>query len=116
MVRGPAAMDLFYQVMGKTLALLQKNLETFVVDCYDTIALFLCFHLILRYQLLCHKRCVPALDRYWETLQNIILPRFEQIFRMNINSIRDCDPSKFNREMGPHYVSDNIYKLNILLC
>lgn len=60
---------------------------------------------------MCHKRCVPALDKYWETLQGIILPRFEQIFRMNINSIRDCDPTKFNKELGPHYVS---YKLQCL--
>lgn len=54
---------------------------------------------------MCHKRCVPALDKYWELLQNIILPRFEYLFKLNINSIRDCDPTKFNREMGPHYVS-----------
>ncbi|KAI4465461.1 suppressor of actin mutations 2/vacuolar protein sorting 52 [Holotrichia oblita] len=105
MVRGQPALNLFNQIMGKTLQLLTKNLETFVADCYDTIALFLCFHLILRYQLMCHKRCVPALDKYWETLQGIILPRFEQIFRMNINSIRDCDPTKFNRELGPHYIT-----------
>ncbi|KAB0798131.1 hypothetical protein PPYR_09124 [Photinus pyralis] len=105
MVRGPQALDLFNYIMGKTIGLLTKNLETFVAECYDMIALFLCFHLILRYQLMCHKRCVPALDKYWENLQAIILPRFEQVFRLNINSIRDCDPTKFNREMGPHYIT-----------
>ncbi|XP_022914245.1 vacuolar protein sorting-associated protein 52 homolog [Onthophagus taurus] len=105
MVRGQAALGIFNQIMGKTLQLLTKNLEAFVSDCYDTIALFLCFHLILRYQLMCHKRCVPALDKYWEYLQGIILPRFESVFRLNIGSIRDCDPSKFNREMGPHYIT-----------
>jgi hypothetical protein len=54
----------------------QKNLETFVQDCYDAIALFLCVHLILRYQLMCHKRAVPALDSYWDTLQTVIWPRY----------------------------------------
>jgi hypothetical protein len=54
----------------------QKNLETFIQDCYDAIALFLCVHLILRYQLMCHKRVVPALDRYWDTLQAVIWPRY----------------------------------------
>lgn len=83
-VRGAQAQELFNQIMGKTMALLivsclairsiqsrflallipfQKNLETYVQDCYDTIALFLCIQLCLRYQLMCHKRCVPALDR-----------------------------------------------------
>lgn len=91
------------------MCLFQKNLEMYVNECYDTIALFLCAHLILRYQLMCHKRCVPALDRYWDDLQGLIWPRFEQIFKMNIQSIRDCDPTKFNREMGPHYVSFYIF-------
>jgi hypothetical protein len=105
MVRGQPALDLFNQIMGKTSGLLKKNLETFVGDCYDTIALFLCFHLILRYKIMCHKRCVPALDDYWDCLERIILSRFEYVFRLNIASIRDCDPTKFNLEMGPHYVS-----------
>jgi len=58
------------------LFLLQKNLEKFVQDCYDAIALFLCVHLILRYQLMCHKRAVPALDQYWDKLQTVIWPRY----------------------------------------
>ncbi|XP_025835156.1 vacuolar protein sorting-associated protein 52 homolog [Agrilus planipennis] len=99
------AQEMFNQIMGKTLSHLMKNLESFVSECYDMIALFLCFHLILRYQLMCHKRCVPALDKYWEDLQSIILPRFEYVFRLNITSIRECDPTKFNKEMGPHYIT-----------
>ncbi|XP_063702830.1 vacuolar protein sorting-associated protein 52 homolog [Culicoides brevitarsis] len=105
MVRGNQAQELFNQIMGKTLTLLCKNLETYVVDSYDTIALFLSIQLILRYQLMCHKRCVPALDKYWDTQQAAIWPRFEHIFRLNIQSIRDCDPTKFSKELGPHYIT-----------
>lgn len=53
---------------------------------------------------MCHKRCVPALDKYWDSLQSVIWPRFEHVFRMNIQSIHECDPTKFNKELGPHYV------------
>ncbi|XP_046999659.1 vacuolar protein sorting-associated protein 52 homolog [Schistocerca americana] len=106
MVKGSHALDLFDQIMAKTLNLLVKNLETFVQSCYDAIALFLCAHLILRYQIMCHKRAVPALDQYWEALQSAIWPRFEYIFRLNINSVQDCDPMKFSaKEMGPHYIT-----------
>lgn len=105
MVQGKEAQKLFNQIMGKTLALLAKNLETFVQNCYDTIALFLCLHLIMHYQLLCHKRAVPALDDYWERMQSVIWPRFEYIFRLNIASVKDCDPTKFNKEMKPHYIT-----------
>ena len=104
LVRGNQAQDLFNQIMGKTMSLMVKNIETYVLDCFDTIALFLCIQLILRYQIMCHKRCVNALDKYWDTLQSAIWPRFEFLFRLNIQSIRDCDPTKFSKETGPHYV------------
>lgn len=103
--RNTQALDIFNQVMGKTLSLMMKNLQSFVDDCYDTIALFLCLHLVMRYQLMCHKRAVPALDKYWETLTNIIWPRFEMVFHLNIQSIKDCDPLKLNKETGPHYIT-----------
>lgn len=53
---------------------------------------------------MCHKRCVPALDEHWECLERILLPRFVHIVQLNINSIHDCDISKFQLELGPHYV------------
>ncbi|CAO1326317.1 unnamed protein product [Diamesa serratosioi] len=105
LVRGNQAQDLFNQIMGKTMALMMKNMEIYAIDCYDTIALFLCIQLILRYQIMCHKRCVNALDKYWDNLQGIIWPRFEHLFRLNIQSIRDCDPTKFSKETGPHYIT-----------
>lgn len=42
----------------------QKNMDQYVQDCYDSIALFLSIHIIHRYQVLMHKRGVPALDKY----------------------------------------------------
>ena len=33
--------------------------------------------------------------------------RFEYVFQLNIQSIKDCDPMKFTKETGPHYVSKN---------
>lgn len=62
--------------MGKTINLMVKNLQSFVEDCYDTIALFLCLHLVMRYRLTCHKRAVPALDKYWDNMTSIIWPRY----------------------------------------
>ncbi|XP_050459656.1 vacuolar protein sorting-associated protein 52 homolog [Cataglyphis hispanica] len=103
--RNTQALDIFNQIMGKTLSLMIKNLQSFVDDCYDTIALFLCLHLVMRYQLICHKRAVPALDKYWDTLTAIIWPRFHMVFQLNIQSIKDCDPLKLNKETGPHYIT-----------
>lgn len=73
--------------MGKTLSLMIKNLQSFVEDCYDTIALFLCLNLVKHYQLICHKRAVPALDKYWETLTATIWPRYLIKLKNNCNNI-----------------------------
>ncbi|XP_033313100.1 vacuolar protein sorting-associated protein 52 homolog [Bombus bifarius] len=104
-VRGVQAMDIFNQVMGKTINLMVKNLQSFVENCYDTIALFLCLHLVMRYRLTCHKRAVPALDKYWDNMTSIIWPRFEYVFQLNIQSIKSCDPLKLTQETGPHYIT-----------
>ncbi|XP_003485035.1 vacuolar protein sorting-associated protein 52 homolog [Bombus impatiens] len=104
-VRGVQAMDIFNQVMGKTINLMVKNLQSFVENCYDTIALFLCLHLVMRYRLTCHKRAVPALDKYWDNTTSIIWPRFEYVFQLNIQSIKSCDPLKLTQETGPHYIT-----------
>ena len=42
---------------------LQKHLESYLVDCYDAIAVFLCIHIVLRFRNITAKRDVPALDR-----------------------------------------------------
>ncbi|XP_033206763.2 vacuolar protein sorting 52 isoform X1 [Bombus vancouverensis nearcticus] len=104
-VHGVQAMDIFNQVMGKTINLMVKNLQSFVENCYDTIALFLCLHLVMRYRLICHKRAVPALDKYWDNMTSIIWPRFEYVFQLNIQSIKSCDPLKLTQETGPHYIT-----------
>lgn len=35
---------------------------------------------------------------------------------MNIQSIKDCDPMKFSKETGPHYVSNINERINITEC
>ncbi|XP_043239477.1 vacuolar protein sorting-associated protein 52 homolog isoform X3 [Amphibalanus amphitrite] len=106
MVHGNAAQDLFASVMGKTLHSCAKSVDATVTECHDSIALFLCIHLVLRYQLMCHKRAVPALDKYWDMLLNMLWPKFCHIMELNIASVRQCDPSKIGTiDVRPHYIT-----------
>ncbi|CAH2243999.1 vacuolar protein sorting-associated protein 52 homolog [Pararge aegeria] len=105
-VKGSHAQELFDRILGKTLSLLVKNVENYVLECYDCLALFLCIQLINRYRWMCHKRAVAALDSYWDSLLATLWPRLEYVLKMNIQSVRDCDPAKIsNKEMGPHYIT-----------
>ncbi|XP_026487433.2 vacuolar protein sorting-associated protein 52 homolog [Vanessa tameamea] len=105
-VKGSHAQELFDRILGKTLSLLVKNVESYVLECYDCLALFLCIQLINRYRWMCHKRAVAALDSYWDSLLSSLWPRLEFVLKLNIQSVRDCDPAKLsNKEMGPHYIT-----------
>uniref|UniRef100_A0A672K762 Vacuolar protein sorting-associated protein 52 homolog n=1 Tax=Sinocyclocheilus grahami TaxID=75366 RepID=A0A672K762_SINGR len=106
MVAGNSALDLFSSIMGKTLSMFLKNLSTYLSDCYDSIAVFLCIHIILRFRAITAKRNIPALDKYWEAVLELLWPRFELILEMNIQSIRNTDPQKLGvLDTRPHYTS-----------
>ncbi|NXN13045.1 VPS52 protein, partial [Indicator maculatus] len=106
MVSGASAQDLFSSVMGKTLSMFLKHLESYISDCYDAIAVFLCIHLVLRFKAIMAKRNVPAVDRYWDTLLELLWPRFEHILELNIQSIQSTDPQKLGfLDTRPHYIT-----------
>ncbi|KAL7975974.1 hypothetical protein Chor_011742 [Crotalus horridus] len=67
LVAGTPALDLFNAVMGKTLAMFLKHMDAYVSDCYDSIAIFLCIHIVLRFKALVAKRNVPAIDNIQST-------------------------------------------------
>ncbi|KAM9824191.1 vacuolar protein sorting-associated protein 52 homolog [Neosynchiropus ocellatus] len=106
MVTGNAALDLFNCIMGRTLGMFLKSMSSYVSDCYDSIAIFLCIHIVLRFKSITAQRNVPALDKYWETVLELLWPRFELILEMNINSIRNTDPQKLGvLDTRPHYIT-----------
>ncbi|XP_029299389.1 vacuolar protein sorting-associated protein 52 homolog isoform X2 [Cottoperca gobio] len=106
MVAGNSAFDLFNSIMGKTLSMFLKSMSTYVSDCYDSIAVFLCIHIILRFRAITAKRTIPALDKYWEAVLELLWPRFELILEMNIHSIRNTDPQKLGvLDTRPHYIT-----------
>ncbi|XP_058864874.1 vacuolar protein sorting-associated protein 52 homolog [Acipenser ruthenus] len=106
MVTGNSAQDLFNIIMGKTLTMFLKHISTYVSDCYDSIAVFLCIHIILRFKAVTAKRNIPAIDKYWETVLEILWPRFELILELNIQSIRNTDPQRLGTlDTRPHYIT-----------
>nr|XP_033779875.1 vacuolar protein sorting-associated protein 52 homolog isoform X1 [Geotrypetes seraphini] len=106
MVTGNSAQDLFNSIMGKSLTMFLKHMDTYVSDCYDSIAIFLCIHIILRFKTIMTKRTIPAVDKYWDTLLEMLWPRFELILELNIQSIRNTDPQKLGfLDTRPHYIT-----------
>ena len=105
MVSNHAAEDLFNQIMGKTLTLLQKNVEDYVHGSCDCIALFLCSHLTVKFRQMCRDKGVNAMERYWSTILAFLWPKLQKIIQMNVQSVKDCDPHKMKSlDLRPHFV------------
>uniref|UniRef100_H9G6Y6 Vacuolar protein sorting-associated protein 52 homolog n=1 Tax=Anolis carolinensis TaxID=28377 RepID=H9G6Y6_ANOCA len=100
----------YHKIMSRTLpkclGLCDKHMNAYVSDCYDSIAIFLCIHIVLRFKAIMAKRNVPAIDKYWDTLLEMLWPRFEHILELNIQSIQNTDPQKLGfLDTRPHYIT-----------
>ncbi|XP_073242432.1 vacuolar protein sorting-associated protein 52 homolog [Porites lutea] len=106
MAQNNAAKDLFTAVFGKTLSLFLKQMDTYLEGCFDAIGIFLCIHIVHRYRILMHKRSVPALDKYWDTVLEMSWPRFTYVVELNVDSVRNTDPQKLGViDIRPHYIT-----------
>ncbi|OWA52690.1 Vacuolar protein sorting-associated protein 52-like protein [Hypsibius exemplaris] len=105
MMSGQAAQDLFTQIWGKTMLVMLKQLEEFVSVSYDSIGLFLCIQIVEKYKETLAKRDVPALQPYFEAVQQILSPRLDFVLDLNVQSLRNADPSGFKITSQPHYIT-----------
>lgn len=105
-LKDTAACELFDRILGRTLKYVLHVCEEEFRSSYDCIGLFLCLHIVYRYRILTHKRAVPALDNYWESMIDILWPRFDITFQMQIQSVKTCDPEKLGTcDRTPHYIT-----------
>ncbi|XP_065185383.1 vacuolar protein sorting-associated protein 52 homolog [Sycon ciliatum] len=103
---GENAQLVFNAIMGKALTYLLRNLEAYIEGSFDAISIFLCIHVLYRYEGILKRRNVPSLASYIQRLQNQLWPRFETIVELNLSSIRDCEPSKLGHiDIRPHYIT-----------
>lgn len=80
---------------------------TYAQDSYDSIALFLCLHLVNKFRQMSKDKDVEALDSYWSSLYATLFQRLQTVIKLNVQSIKDWDPQKTKAlDLRPHYVSD----------
>uniref|UniRef100_A0A914Z5Q9 Vacuolar protein sorting-associated protein 52 homolog n=1 Tax=Panagrolaimus superbus TaxID=310955 RepID=A0A914Z5Q9_9BILA len=106
MVNGQSGVDLFTQVMGKSIAHLIKTFEERIAANYDAISLFLCICLCTKYCELMDDRSVVSIDGYWDNIAKMLWYRLEAIMNSHNESVRNLDVKKLSTPIDtrPHYV------------
>ena len=105
LVDGAGLKKLFNKIMGKSMDMIKTHMLDQVEKMHDSLALFLCMHIIYRFQIICHKRNVPCLDDFWEYQLKMISPKLEHILYANISSIQLIDIRLLDIDTRPHYVT-----------
>ena len=72
---------MFQNVMGKTMELILSTIRGHLLEMYDTIGMFLCLHIVYRFQIICHKRQVTALEDFWDSIIYLLEPKIEDGLR-----------------------------------
>ena len=99
------------EMFAQTYKMIQKNVEAYLSDSYDPIALLLCMHLIYRYQVIANKRNVPIMNKFHSILLQLFEARFEVVMKANIDSVQRVEPQKFSSiELNPHFVRGEIFR------
>uniref|UniRef100_A0A0N5AMR6 Vacuolar protein sorting-associated protein 52 homolog n=1 Tax=Syphacia muris TaxID=451379 RepID=A0A0N5AMR6_9BILA len=106
MVTDQTALELFSQVMTRSLNSLLKISEEYISTNYDAISLFLCICLCVKYLDLMNERGIPSLDGYWETLTRVLWRRFDTIMKMHNDSVKAVDIKKLIPvpDTRPHHI------------
>jgi len=101
-----AKVQMFHQVFQNILRTLVEHLETYLIECWDAIAIFLCIHIILRYQVTAHEREVPVLDAFYHQILDLLWPRMVTVCNANTASIRNCEIEKLGKlDLRPHIIT-----------
>lgn len=96
----------FLQVFAKTLSLCLEQLENYLFNCFDGVALLLMINVTHGHRHLMQKRRVPVLDSYFDRVNMLLWPRFKTVFDLNIDSVRSANTKKLGTiELHPHNVT-----------
>ena len=86
---------------------IKENLINYINTSFDPIGLLFVLRITSLQKQLMHKRGMEFLDYFFETLDNAVWPRWQQVMQFNIDSLKShsTEPSKEVLPLRPHYVT-----------
>lgn len=98
--------DVCKGVLARTLSLILEQLENYLFHCYDSLGLLLMIKLTHSNRAIMKDRGIDVLDKFFESLTNLLWPRLKTIMNKQIRSVRDGDPRKLGViDFHAHYIS-----------
>ena len=98
--------DAFLGIFGRTLSLILEQLENYLFNYYDCLGLLLMIKLTHSNKRIMRERKIDSLDKFFDSLTNLLWPRLKTVMKKQIRSVRDGDARKLGAiDLHAHYVS-----------
>lgn len=99
--------DCFNLIFGKTLSLVLEQLETYLFNCHDAIAILLMIKLTHSYKRTVKARHIDkVLEPFLDRMTNLLWPRLKMVMDAHLRSIRGANAKKVGAgDIHPHLVS-----------
>eukprot|EP00127_Corallochytrium_limacisporum_P003920 Clim_evm5s155 gene=Clim_evmTU5s155 len=85
---------MFNKIMQKSFQAYMRHYHEYFPSCYDTIALLSCVRIIKSYGQLMKQRRLRCLNKYFEVVLGLLVPRFNIVIDLNLDSVRTLDVSR----------------------
>lgn len=87
--------DCWHSIFGKTLSLVLEQLENYLFNCHDAIAILLMIKLTHYYKRLVKVRRIDkVMEPFLDRVANLFWPRLKMVIDAHIRSIRGANPKK----------------------
>jgi len=97
----------FDQIFARTLSLLLEQLENYLFNCYDCLALLLMIKVTHASRRIMHyDRKIRVLDNFFHRVTMLLWPRLKMVMDAQLRSVRNTNASRLGGiELHPHYIS-----------
>mmetsp|Transcript_496 Transcript_496/g.926 ORF Transcript_496/g.926 Transcript_496/m.926 type:complete len:786 (+) Transcript_496:65-2422(+) len=99
--------DCFHAIFGKTLSLVLEQLENYLFNCHDAIAILLMIKLTHSYKRTVKARRIDkVLEPFLDRVTNLLWPRLKMVMDAHLRSIRSANAKKCGGgDIHPHLIS-----------
>ncbi|KAL7468067.1 hypothetical protein ACHAXS_008291 [Conticribra weissflogii] len=99
--------DCFHAIFGKTLSLVLEQLENYLFNCHDAIAILLMIKLTHSYKRTVKARRIEkVLEPFLDRVTNLLWPRLKMVMDAHLRSIRGANAKKCGGgDIHPHLIS-----------
>jgi len=93
--------EIINTIFEPTTKIITKSIKQSIDVSNDSTAILMCIRLNTLHEMICQKRGISEISRYFQSLNMILWPRFQLIINNHIENLKKIDPEKVDSGNNP---------------